>query len=78
MQQNIVIGNIVRINTVDGTNKVFMTIADHFVEKDKPGQLVHKVQEVPGRGYLPKRLTQELRPLVAVEFRFQSLHIKTA
>ena len=77
MQQNIVIGNIARINTVDGTNKVFMTIADHFVQKDKTGKLVQKVNYVPVEGFLPKGLTLEVGQLVAVNFRVQSFQTKT-
>lgn len=76
MQQNIVIGNIARINTIEGSSKVFLTIADHYIGKGKDDKPVQKVNYVPVEGFLPKGLELQVGQLVAVSFRVQSFQTK--
>ena len=69
MQNNIVIGNIGRIQNIEGTQKVYMDISDHYVTKDENGKYVKKTNWVPIEGFLPKGLTVKKGQLVAVRFR---------
>lgn len=76
MQQNIVIGNIARINKIEGTQKVFLTVADHYMTKGQDGKMVQKTNYVPVEGFLPESLTLTVGQLVAVNFRVQSFQTK--
>ena len=77
MQQNTIIGNIARMTGIPGTQKVFLTVADHYTQKDKAGKTVQKVNYVPLEGFLPEGLTLSVGQLVAVRFRVQSFQTKT-
>lgn len=77
MQQNTIVGNISRITGIPGTQKVFLTIADHYTQKDKDGKAVQKVNYVPLEGFLPEGLILSVGQLVAVRFRIQSFQTKT-
>ena len=77
MQQNTIVGNIARMTGIPGTQKVFLTVADHYTQKDKAGKTVQKVNYVPLEGFLPEGLTLSVGQLVAVRFRVQSFQTKT-
>ena len=69
MQHNMVIGNVASIRRLNDSNKVFITLADHYNGKDENGNYVQKVNYVPLEGFLPKGLEIVKGQLVAATFR---------
>ena len=72
MQSCSIVGNIVRINTIQNTNKVFLTIADHYTVKGQDGKSEQRTNFVPLEGFLPTGLNLQVGQLVAATFRVSS------
>lgn len=76
MQNCTVVGNIVRINRIENTNKVFLTVADHYNGKNADGSYSQKTNFVPLEGFLPEGLKLTTGQLVGVAFRVTSYTTK--
>lgn len=72
MQNCTVVGNVARVNKVEGSNKVYIVVADHKLIKNTEGKYEQVTNYINLEGFIPRNLNIEVGRLIGATFEIKS------